>query len=293
MASNVGIVDWIIAARPKTLTASILPVIAAHLLVARESTHPISIPATALALFCGLLIQVGTNYYNDIVDFKNGVDNEKRSGPQRLLQSGKVTERSMRRAAHFCFLGALFLGIPLVLKAGLPILFIGLASIALGYSYFSPPLKLAYRGLAEPFVIIFFGILAVVGIEWLHLQTVSLSALLLGLQFGLLATVLLVVNNVRDFEVDAQHGKKTLVARFGRNFGISEVLVFFMLCFLVSLCPLAVSRFPFDFFWILPALLVVKALFEGRTGCALNKTLATAAITHLIFGIGICAVLLS
>jgi len=283
--------DWIIAARPKTLTASILPVVAAHILVASRSHEPISIFLTMLALISAVFIQIGTNYFNDVVDFKNGVDNQDRSGPRRLLQVGLVNERQMGNAAHICFALALVLGIPLVIKGGVPILLIGLFSILLGYGYSAAPIKLAYRGLAEPFVILFFGVFAVGGIELIHLNSISTTGVLLGLQFGLLASVLLVINNIRDEKEDAQKNKKTLVARFGRKTGQIEVGAFYLICLIILLCPYAINNFPFSFLWILPAVFVLKHIFKAHKGTNLNQTLGLAALTHALFGIGTCLAL--
>lgn len=288
--NDVSLREWVIAARPKTLTAAFVPVLCGHLIVNFHSAAShVSVAITGLALLCALLIQIGTNFFNDVIDFKNGVDSESRSGPKRLLQLGKVSETKMRAAAHLCFLGALVLGLPLVFKGGLVILAIGIISILIGYSYSGEPLKLAYRGLAEPFVVLFFGVIAVVGIEWLHVRSISQLAIVCGLQLGLLATVLMVINNIRDYKEDAIKGKLTLVARYGRASGVVEVIALYLLTALLSLTPV-ISELPvptLSFIWLLPAAVVIQnILSRKRPVDRLNDTLGYAAASHLLFGLG-------
>lgn len=285
--SGPSLLEWFIAARPKTLTASIIPVIIAHLIIDSYSSEHVSIALSSLCLFCALLIQTGTNFFNDVVDFKSGVDSENRTGPKRLLQQGKVSENRLRAAAHSCFILALIIGLPLVLKGGLAILIIGLTSVLIGYSYSAPPLKLAYRGLAEPFVIIFFGIIATIGVELLHTRSFTRLGLLTGLQFGLLATVLMVINNIRDCEQDKKNNKKTPVARFGRRFGIYEVIMIYVATGSISLIP-TIYMLPMgylNFLWLIPSLLVIYELLVNFEKRDLNKTLAKAALAHLALGL--------
>ena len=228
-------------------------------------------------------------FFNDVIDFKNGVDCESRSGPKRLLQLGKVSETKMRAAAHLCFLGSLIIGLPLVFKGGLAILAIGIVSVLIGYSYSGEPLKLAYRGLAEPFVVLFFGVIAVIGIEWLHLRSISELGVISGLQLGLLATVLLAINNIRDYKEDALKGKLTLVARYGRATGTAEVIILYLSTALLSLTP-AIAKFPhqhLSFVWLLPAAVVVQNVLNNQIrDDKLNRTLGYAAASHLLFGLG-------
>lgn len=288
--NNVSLKEWIIAARPKTLTAAIIPVTCGHLIVNHYANTHVSISITGLALLCAVLIQVGTNYFNDVIDFRNGVDSELRSGPKRLLQRGRVSEMRMRAAAHACFLSSLLIGIPLVIKGGLAVLAIGIISILIGYSYSAPPLKIAYRGLAEPFVVLFFGIIAVVGIEWLHSRSFSRLGIVTGTQLGLLAAVLLVLNNIRDYKEDAQKGKLTLVARFGKKVGVAEILFLYSFTFLLMLDPsikLLTHNFS-SYLWLFPAIIVIQNVLIGTGGASLNKTLGIAALSHLVFGIGRC-----
>lgn len=292
--SDVSLKDWILAARPKTLTAAFIPVICGHLIVNFYTTTHVSISVTALALLCAILIQVGTNFFNDVIDFRNGVDGDQRSGPRRLLQMGKVSETRMRAAAHACFLSAFILGFPLVLKGGLVVLAIGIISIIIGYSYSAPPLKLAYRGIAEPFVVLFFGSVAVVGVEWLHTRSFSALGVITGLQVGMLATVLLVINNIRDHKEDAERGKLTTVARFGRAFGLGEIVFLYSTTLLLTCCTRVVNLplTALSMLWIIPAFFVIKDIFCGLSASSLNRTLGFAALAHLIFGISRCLQLL-
>jgi 1,4-dihydroxy-2-naphthoate octaprenyltransferase len=286
--SGATLTEWIQAARPKTLSAAVTPVLMAHFLVDSYSSTHVSILLSLLALSSAVLIQIGTNFFNDVIDFQSGADSSERKGPHRLLLQGKVSETKLRAAAQACFLLALILGIPLVLKGGLIILAIGITSIIIGYSYSAPPLKLAYRGIAEPFVVIFFGIIATIGIELVHTKTFTVLGLLSGLQLGLLATVLMVINNIRDYEQDRKSGKKTSVARFGKVFGIFEVILIFIailnINFLISLRTLPYPTL--NLLWIIPAIVVAIDLFSYKNPQELNATLAKAALAHLGLGIG-------
>lgn len=289
MSTQVSLRDWLQAARPKTLTAAVIPVVSAHLLVTQYSPQHVSVALTSLALFCALLIQIGTNFFNDVIDFKSGVDSGERSGPRRMLQLGKVSENRMRAAAHVCFFSALLCGFPLILKGGWIILGIGIVSILIGYSYSAPPLKLSYRGLAEPFVVLFFGVIAVIGVEWLHTRSFSALGLSSGLALGLLATVLLVINNIRDWQGDAQRGKLTIVARFGPRVGFLEVVFLYTGVFAISMLHAQSLPHPaISFLWGLPAALVLIDLWRQKTGTSLNATLGKAAAAHLVFGLAFC-----
>lgn len=166
-------------------------------------------------LFGALCIQIATNFFNDAVDGKNGADGAQRTGPRRLTGTGDMT------FAHVMGLGALFLagaaafGIPLLMARGWVMLAIGIPSLFLAYGYTGGPFPLAYRGLGEIFVILFFGFIAVMGTVFVQTGTWPWQAVLLGAQVGLLSAVLISVNNFRDREEDAKVDKRTLAVRFG------------------------------------------------------------------------------
>lgn len=172
-----------------------------------------------ITLSCSVLIQIGTNFANDYYDFKKGADTDKRLGPTRMLQAGHIKPAHMKIATALTFGLAFCLGLILVAKAGVVILIIGLISILCGYLYTAGPYALAYIGLGDLFVLIFFGPVAVMGTYFIQTTTVSVESFLSGIGVGLLSTAILVVNNVRDYEEDKSNNKKTLVVRFGIVFG--------------------------------------------------------------------------
>lgn len=228
---SASVKDWVIASRPWTLIASVIPVLLAHAwLISVGRNNDAS--RSCLALLSAICIQIGTNFYNDYIDFQRGADNERRIGPKRLIQSGKASSRAVARAAHVSFIFATLLGIPLVQVGGTPILLLGIFSILCGYGYTAPPLSLAYRGLSEVFVILFFGVFAVTGVVWLHTQQVYSEAVYLGLAVGCLSCLLLVANNLRDWQQDRLVGKMTLVAQYGSVFGVREYWTLYTLAFL-------------------------------------------------------------
>jgi 1,4-dihydroxy-2-naphthoate octaprenyltransferase len=183
-------------------------------------------PAAGICLAFALLVQVGTNFANDYHDFINGADTEKRVGPRRAVASGWVAPPVMRRAMIAVFAAAFLVGLALVDRGGPWLIGIGLASIACGIAYTAGPVPLAYVGLGDVFVFVFFGLVAVVATYFVQAGRIGGDAVLAAVPIGLLTTNILLVNNYRDVESDAAAGKRTLVVRFGRSaariqFGLS------------------------------------------------------------------------
>jgi 1,4-dihydroxy-2-naphthoate octaprenyltransferase len=277
---------WLLAARPKTLSAAVVPVLMGTALAAHEPTA-ITWWVFMFALMGALLIQVATNFINDALDFRKGTDTTERLGPLRVTAAGLVTAEQVMNAAWFCLGLALVCGIPLLYRGGWPMLLIGLGSVAAAYAYTGGPYPLAYHGLGELFVVVFFGLIAVGGTFYAHSLQWTRSALVAGLAAGSLAAVLLVVNNLRDIEGDRRSGKRTLAARFGVAFARTEV-VFFALVPFACTAFLAWMRSQLGFvivFAALPlaALVIVRAL-RGE-GAELNRALAIAGALQWAFGI--------
>ena len=279
--------SWIQAFRPKTLTAALVPIVVATAWVFFE-TRKIEWWIPTLALFASVFIQIGTNLINDAVDFKKGADTDERIGPLRVTHKGVFTSGQVWLMGSLFFFAALLCGLPLVIKGGFPILAIGLVSICMGYSYTAGPFPLAYLGLGDLFVILFFGLVAVGGLVFLMTGVWPLAAVVLGLQIGLLATVLIAINNLRDVFGDMKVGKKTLPVRFGVRFGRYEIAI------------LAILPFILNFYWwqlagIWPVLLpwlafplafkIVKLVFQTEPSPAYNQFLAKGAGLHLLFGL--------
>jgi 1,4-dihydroxy-2-naphthoate octaprenyltransferase len=212
---------WIDAARPKTLGASLAPILIGAALAYRHGAF--SPLMTIIALASALCIQIGTNFCNDYCDFKKGAD-EHRVGPVRATQAGLIAPHTMLRATVIAFALAVALGAILVARGGIPILTIGILSVAFGALYTAGPYPLAYIGLGDLFVLIFFGPVAVAGTYYVNALAWSTDAVLLGLIPGLLAVGILIVNNLRDYESDRLARKRTLVVTFGERFGKVEYL---------------------------------------------------------------------
>ncbi len=212
-----NISTWWTAFRPNTLIVSIAPVFIGISLSIRDNNFS-SYFVAILTLLAAILIQIGTNLINDLYDYIKGADNKHRVGPIRATQSGLLSKNSIQKGAFFCFTLALLIGIYLVYIGGVPILVIGLLSLISGYCYTAGPYPLAYNGLGDIFVFIFFGLIAVPGTYYLQSNILfDINSILIGSSIGFLAVAVLCVNNIRDIESDSKVGKKTLVVRFGVN----------------------------------------------------------------------------
>lgn len=265
---------WLLAARPKTLAAAVVPVLVGTSLAGVRHW-----PSFAFALLGAVFIQIGTNFVNDALDFKKGADTHERLGPLRVTQAGLLSAEAVMRGAAVCFALAAACGVPLIVRGGWPILAIGLASIAAAYAYTGGPYPLAYNGLGELFVMIFFGIVAVGGSYYLQRLTIDRDALLAGVACGALAIVLLAINNLRDIENDRASNKRTMAARFGRGFARVEIAVMALLPF--ALLP---RGFRGVLFVVPLALLVIVCMLRSE-GRALNRCLAFAGMLEWAFGI--------
>ncbi|MDB6139457.1 MAG: menA [Verrucomicrobiaceae bacterium] len=214
--------DWIDAARPKTLGAAVAPVMVGTAIGWRFG-HSLNWGLAACTLMGCMALQVATNWFNDAIDFEKGSDTVARIGPRRITASGVVTSKQVIRAAMMALLVATAFSVPLFLARGWPIVAIGIPSLYFCYGYTGGPAPLAYRGLGELFVILFFGLVAVTGSSFVQSGLWLAEALVAGLQVGCLSTVLIAINNLRDIEEDRSTGKRTLAARFGVTFARCEI----------------------------------------------------------------------
>jgi 1,4-dihydroxy-2-naphthoate octaprenyltransferase len=199
---------WLQAIRPATLPVGVVPVMVGAA-AAWASTGRLEIVAVLLALAATLCLQIGTNLVNDVFDADKGADTAARLGPIRVTQAGLLPARTVRRAAFASFATAVVAGAALAAVAGWPVVVIGVASIAAGVLYTAGPWPLGYHGLGEVAVMLFFGLLAVVGTAWVGSAELPALAFGLAVPVGALATAVLVVNNLRDRATDAQAGKRT------------------------------------------------------------------------------------
>jgi 1,4-dihydroxy-2-naphthoate octaprenyltransferase len=281
----------LLACRPKTLSASITPVVVGAAL-AYHLGFRVELGIFFCTLFSALLIQVGTNLFNDALDFEKGADSHTRLGPLRATHMGWFTARQVKGAAVFCFLIAAIVAVPLVLRGGWPIVIVGVVSFSLGYLYTGGPRPLAYTGLGDLFVILFFGVVAVMGTDYLLTNRWLPDAFVAGIEVGALATVLLAINNFRDMIPDRAIGKMTLPARFGAAFARSEIAALFGIAFgLLAYWPN--ERFLLLLFApsLILALVVILRVARAEPSEQMNRLLHLAALAQMTFG-GALAILL-
>jgi len=278
--------SWILASRPKTLLASVVPVVTGTALAISEKKFVLLY--SLIALMCSVLIQIGTNYVNDLYDFLKGADSAKRKGPKRVLASGWIKVSEMKIASILVFLTSFIFGLYLVYVSGTVVLIIGILSIIAGIAYTAGPFPLAYNGLGDIFVFLFFGLVGTMGTYYVQTHNFSLLSLVTSLPVGALITNILVVNNYRDIEVDRSAKKYTLAVICGKGFTKVEYISFILISFLVPI----ILFFGFNFrYWIfLPylsipiAINLIRMLFQSD-GNELNKTLELTAKFSALFGL--------
>jgi 1,4-dihydroxy-2-naphthoate octaprenyltransferase len=216
--------DWIAAARPKTLGAAVAPVMVGSALAAKISGRFDWGLALCTLGSCSAL-QVSTNFFNDALDSIKGADTSARIGPRRITASGVASASAVKMAAWLMLCLATLLALPLFEARGMPILFIGIPSLYFCFGYTGGPLPLAYRGLGELFVILFFGLVAVSGTAFVQTGEWYVASVVAGFQIGCLSTVLIAINNLRDVDEDRRTGKKTLAVRLGTGFARAEIVI--------------------------------------------------------------------
>jgi len=278
-----NIYSWWTACRPNTLIVSIAPVLIGLSLSIHDNNFT-SYAVALLTIITAILIQIGTNLINDLYDFIKGADNENRLGPIRATQSGLLSKKQIKIGAIWCFILALILGCYLVYIGGIPILIIGSLSLLSGYCYTAGPYPLAYNGLGDIFVFIFFGLIAVSGTYYLQSNILfDIDCILIGSSIGFLAVAILCVNNIRDINSDAKVGKKTLAVRFGK----SKITLLYDIMLLGSYLFIIILIFKEGFLNQLGLFLLflsfpiaVKLIFDihKQSGEALNLILVRTAI---------------
>ncbi len=283
---------WVLAARPKTLTAAAAPVVVATGLAFGEGVGR-WLPALA-ALLGAMLIQIGTNFTNDYYDFKKGADTHERLGPTRVTQSGLIAPATVLAAALGCFALAILSGIYLVTIGGWTVVAIGLASVLCGYAYTGGPFPLAYNGLGDVFVFIFFGLVGVAGSAYVQTRDLTWLAIIASLPIACLATAIIVANNLRDIETDRAAGKHTLATRLGRLGTIREFQGLIAIAYLIPLLLAIIGDVPWAWLVIpvtLPLALPLVTAVQTSAGKGLIPVLVgTSRLTFYfaaVFAMGI------
>lgn len=284
---------WMLAARPKTLTAAAAPVVAGTGVAAFHGSAE-ALPALA-ALLGALLIQVATNLANDYYDFVRGTDTHERVGPLRMTQAGILAPDTVRRGMMATLGAALLVGVYLVWIGGWPIVVIGLASLACAVLYTGGPYPLAYHGLGDVFVFAFFGLVAVSGTVYVQMLAWPPDAFLAGVALGALNTAILVVNNLRDIPTDERAGKRTLAVRLGVAGTRAEYVG--LLALAAAVPPLGVALFAWPALSLLALLTLplsvapVRRVLGFREPAellpALGETARVVALYGALLGLGV------
>jgi 1,4-dihydroxy-2-naphthoate polyprenyltransferase len=276
---------FLLATRPKTLPAAVVPVWVGCVLTWKLSGN--WSPKLAVATLLGaVFIQIATNFFNDAIDSAKGADTEKRLGPKRVTASGLLSRRTVMMCGAFFLVLAFVCGVVLYQAAGWPILAIGVPSLYLAFGYTGGPFPLAYRGMGELFVVLFFGIVAVCGTVFIQMLEWRPEALLLGLQVGLLSAVLISINNLRDREEDSTTGKRTLAVRWGGR--AARILIWFEV---KAAAILGLGWLYFGEPWLvlgtLPLWLagfrIIWGVLTEPEGPRMNRLLAIAAVQLIAF----------
>lgn len=281
---------WLTTTRPKTLFAAAAPVIMAGSMAAVGGGLDVGVLITTLLI--ALLVQIGTNFSNDVFDHGQGADTESRQGPRRGLHSGRISLKAMVLASIVCFAGVAVLSGFLVARGGWPIVWLAAASIFCGVFYTAGRFSLAYTGLADVFVVAFFGPIAMGGTYYLQLPENGWpppEIWIAGLGPGLIATALLAVNNLRDVDEDRQSRKMTLAVRFGRSFSRWEYAVCVCTALFIPVCASLVAG---RGWWsvcvlglVFPVIPAIRRVFSGITGQELNPALGVTGRLLFLYAV--------
>lgn len=281
---------WVLAARPKTLAAALSPVlVGCSLAVWAGVFRPI--PALLCMLFA-VLMQIASNFINDASDFEQGNDREDRLGPRRACAQGWISLKKMKAGIAIDLALALCAGLPLAWYGGWSMLGVALICLVCAYLYSAGPYPLAAHGWGDVLVLVFFGLVAVGFTYYVQAGAWSPQATLAGLAVGVCINLLLTINNFRDRDQDKLSGKKTLIARFGAEFGLRYYLAQGGFA-----CAFALCLIPHGLFWaaLLPLLFLplhyrvwnmMSLIYEGR---ALNRCLGLTSRNILVFGVLLAA----
>lgn len=287
--------NWLLAIRPKTLFASVSPVILG-LAVAFIEQSRLNYLVAALTICAALLLQIASNLANDYLDSLRGVDTDKRLGPTRVTHAGLISATSMKKALIVTLVLAFMTGIYLMWIGGPVIMLIGLLSLYFAYGYTGGPFPLSHNGLGEAAALVFFGLIAVGGTTYLQTNNFSALSLILGWGPGFISATILAVNNLRDIETDKETNKKTLAVIFGQTFQRRLCVSLILLSSVV----IAVVAALFNYSWLYPVVFlplfffknwlhILKAPIDSKMNMALAKTAQYLLIYCLLTSLGLMA----
>ena len=280
--------------RIKTLPAVLGPIIIA--ITIAINANRFELLTSVLVLLIGICLQILVNLFNDLGDYEKGVDNEKRLGPERSLQSGKISKNEMRKLIAFVILITLILGFIAFLNSGITVIFLGISLILIAYLYTSGPFPYGYKGLGEIMVILIFGPVTILGALFLFDIEYNLIILLISIICGLSTSTIILTNNIRDLENDYTHNKITLAVKLGEK---KSRILYILTIFLISLLLLISSMENFNniilsfFVWFtfpISDFGIKRFSFKinfSRFGRDLNHTLYRTAMSHLLLCISL------
>ena len=277
--------SYLLASRPKTLPAAIVPVwvgcaLAYHLTGAWDGW------LAFYTVMGAVWIQVATNFFNDAIDSEKGADTDARLGPVRATATGRLSLKTVYIAAFVCLLLASAFGWPLFVARGWPMIVIAVPSFYLAYGYTGGPFPLAYKGLGELFVILFFGLVAVMGTVFVQTGVWYVEALVAGLAIGCLSAVLIAINNLRDVDEDSSNDKRTLAVKWGRS---AVLRLVWMMCLIAYTSAVWLFGSVSGLLYFLPAfivgLLIIANIYKHLPGQIYNKFLAMAALQLILYAV--------
>lgn len=283
--SSKSLQAWLLAIRPKTLPAGMVPVVLGSALAAADgSFRPLS---AGIALVCALGIQVATNFINEIYDFRKGADTTERLGPVRSVAAGLIREETMIRVSAVLLTVIFLLGLYLVSVAGWPILLVGVLSLLFAWAYTGGPCPIAYSGFGDLFVFIFFGLVAVSGTYYVQTLRLDIPVLLAAAAPGAFSVNILLVNNIRDIETDRRVGKMTLPVRIGRERARQLYLLLLVVAYLVPVLVWLKGYSIWGMFSLFSAPLAIQVAgnLYASEGEALNDVLAGTGKVMTLHGL--------
>lgn len=285
MPSKFHIKPYLEATRPKTLAASIVPVSIGT--AAASTTVSIDWFIFSVIFICAMFIQIISNFINEIYDFKRGADNSERLGPRRQVASGAISAKSMTIASISLIIITFLIGLILVEHSGPAVFLIGIFSLFFAFAYTGGPYPLAYNGLGDIFVFIFFGLAAVNGTYFIFTGEVNFVSLFASIPPGLLSANLLGVNNIRDIETDIKANKITLAVRIGKAKAIVLYRLLIVISYLSIVILFAVTNNPLILlpFVLMPYALKLFKEVAVKQGVELNSVLAGTAKHLFLFGL--------
>jgi 1,4-dihydroxy-2-naphthoate octaprenyltransferase len=276
---------WLIALRPVSFTASVIPVLVGTAIAAQDEFHPLLF---VLALLGSIAIHAGTNLVNDYFDHVKGTDNEDSLGQSGVIQRGLLSARAVLAGGVVAFAIGALIGLTITAMTGWPVLALGVASVAAGYFYTASPFSLAYRGLGEAVVFVFMGPVIVLGAYYVQTESWAWAPFVASLPVGLLVAAILHANNVRDIENDRKHGKWTLAALAGRPVADYEFIALMLGGYAVVVAMTILGGAPWPVLVTLITLpLAVRIVWleaQQQSPRGLNLVLAQTAGLHMLFG---------